>query len=156
MSDIHKDKGFDHDPKYSLWHRNKLPIITKKRDLYCSDIDWVEWRNGRPVALIECRRAIGSLKNADDVINHFKTLNNGFQLELYARLSSTLKINAFLVAIEDPYPDMEEYSSASFTVVHIIPPKDSQLQGRKFLDGIELKNLGVGDEEKYAGFLSKL
>ena len=78
MNDVHKDQGHGHDLKYSLWRRINFPKLTNLRNCYTTDIDWLEWRNGKPVAVIECRRVIGGLIDCNAVVNHFKHLNNGF------------------------------------------------------------------------------
>ena len=141
MSDVHNYQGFGSDIKYSKWRRYKL-----KRWCYCTDIDWVEWRNGKPVDIIEGRRLIGNLKTFNDAIKHFIGLNNGFQLEVYARISHDMGIRAFFVAINDPHPENEEYNGATFKVVEIKTPK----YWVKDLTKITLVNIGTFDE-KYIG-----
>jgi len=155
MAQVYGDKGHGHDQKYSLWRREQFPKIAQRRDCYCSDLDWVEWRNGKPVALLECRRAIGTLKTAEAVIAHFTVLNNGFQLEMYARLSYELKIPAFLIAIEDRNLEKDDYADARFIVEKITPP-DNWPEGRLNLKQIILTEMGIYNQEEYAQFLASL
>lgn len=153
---IHKDMGHGLDQKYSKWRRDIFPNIVKRRDCFCTDIDWLEWRKGKPIAVIECRRAIGTLKNCEDVIEHFKKLTNGFQLEVYARIAYELKIRAFIVAIKDNNPDNEEYNNAEFLVEEIIPPRPWPIGRLKNMDLIQLKRIGLFNQEDYAKFISEL
>jgi len=105
--------------------------------------------------LLECRRAIGTLKTAETVISHFTRLNNGFQLELYARLSYELKIPAFLIAIEDKDIEKEDYASARFIVNKITPP-DNWPDGKLNLNQIRLSEIGIYKQDEYAQFLASL
>lgn len=156
MSDeIHEDKGHGHDQKYSLWRRNIFPKIVNRRDCYCTDIDWIEWRGGKPAAVIECRRAIGSLSTCEEVIDHFKKLNNSFQLEVYARMAYEMKIRGFIVAIRDDDPEGQDFSKAEFLVEEIIPP-DRWPEGRLDTRLIKMKMIGKFDQDGYSRFLAGL
>jgi len=155
MSEIHSDKGHGYDVKYSLWRRYVFPNIVNRRDCYTTDIDWLEWRKGKPVALIECRRVIGELKNCEDVISHFRNLNNGFQLEAYARIAYELKIKSFIVAINDKSESDPSYKDAEFLVEQIIPPEVWPM-GRINLSNIVTKRIGTFTEKEYAKFISDL
>jgi len=152
---VHTDKGHGHDQKYSLWRRECFPKISQRRDCYCSDLDWIEWRKGKPVALLECRRVIGSLKTIKDVVTHFISLNNGFQLELYARLSFELRIPAYLIIISDNAIDEVDYSKALFGIGKIIPP-NVWPKGRMDVNQIEVIKVGIFNQEEYVQFLVDL
>jgi hypothetical protein len=155
MSEVHKDQGHGQDSKYSLWRRINFPKLTNLRNCYTTDIDWLEWRNGKPIAIIECRRVIGGLSDCNAVVTHFKTLNNGFQLEAYARLAYELKIKAFVVAINDKNPEVSDYSDSEFLITEIIPP-ETWPEGRLNINEIKLQEIGLFNEEKYAEFISRL
>lgn len=155
IDDIHEDQGHGHDSKYSLWRRSIFPNIVGRRDCYCTDIDWMEWRRGRPAAVIECRRAIGSLLTCEDVIKHFKQLNNSFQLEVYARMAHDLGIRAFIVAIKDESPENQDYGQAEFLVEEIIPPIEWP-KGRIDMKLINMVRIGKFDQEGYSKFLAGL
>jgi hypothetical protein len=155
MPEIHPDMGHGPDMKYSLWRRYIFPKIVDRRDCYTTDIDWLEWRKGKPVAIIECRRVIGSLKNCKDVISHFRKLNNGFQLEAYARIAYELKIKAFVVAIDDKSESDDSYKDAEFCVEQIVPP-NVWPSGRIELSNIVTKRIGRFNEREYAEFISDL
>jgi len=154
-AEIHEDKGHGHDQKYSLWRRNVFPKIVDRRDCYCTDIDWMEWRKGKPVAVIECRRAIGSLASCEDVVEHFRKLNNSFQLEVYARIAYELKIRGFIVAIRDDKLDIQDYCMAEFLVEEIIPP-DKWPEEKLDINLIKIKRIGKFDQEGYSRFLAGL
>lgn len=156
MNTVHQNKGHDYDYKYSNWHRNVLPeLIEKGRICYCTDIDWIEWRNNKPVAMIECRRAIGFLKTCDDVIEHFLKLNHGFQFEVYARIAYMSKIKAYIVAIKDNNPSAEDYLGAEFLVVEIVPP--SSWDGKTNIRAsASLRKIGCFNQNEYALFLLNL
>lgn len=155
MREIHQDKGHGHDMKYSSWRRNNFPKLTSTTKCYTTDIDWLEWRNGKPVAVIECRRVIGELKTCEEVINHFRKLNNGFQLEVYARLAFELKIKAFVVAIDDKTPSEDGFSNSKFLVKEIIPPENWP-RGWIDLDTIKTEEVGLFNEQSYAEFIAEL
>lgn len=156
LKNIHAKQGHGYDEKYSDWRRSRFPELTGKRNCYCADIDWVEWRNGKPVALLECRRALHG-KSLGDAINTIIQLNNGFQLEMIACLSAGLNIPSYLVAIKDEDPEGADYSKAEFLVVKINPPvpwPTDRSAVKKIVD-----SLGRGenlDELGYANFISSL
>ncbi len=155
MTEIHPDMGHGADRKYSLWRRNIFPRIVDRRDCYTTDIDWLEWRRGKPVAIIECRRVKGNLKNCEEAILHFRNLNNGFQLEVYARIAFELKIKAFVVAIDDKSEFSDSYKDTEFCVEQIIPP-DVWPSGRIELSNLVTKRIGTFTEGEYARFISNL
>jgi len=134
----HEDQGYDRDLKYSRWRRNGL-----SRGCYTTDLDWLEWRHGRPVALIETRRNIGTLTTAPKILEHFKTLNNGFQPDVYSTLAKKLGIPAYLVAIIDLAPEQEGYADTTF-VVHQI------------FSMTELRPVGVFNQAQYTKFIEEL
>lgn len=147
MSEVHEDKGFDRDIKYSKWRRYNLP-----RNCYCTDIDFLEWRNGKPKALIETRRAIGNLKTLEDVIKHFIKLNNGFQFEVYAHLSFKLDIPAYVVAIADSEPYNDNYNNSLFLVYELVIPKTNYF----IFSEVKLRKVGLMGEPEYIKFLSNI
>lgn len=156
MGEVHGDKGYDHDKKYSYWRREVFPEKAGTRSAYCTDIDWIEWRNGKPVAILECRRAMRGLKTAQAAVNHIKTCNNGFQFEVIARMAYQLEIPAYLVGIEDP--DLEgskEYARGKFRVEEVVPPNEWPA-GRLDIGALETKLVGEMDEATYVRFLADL
>ncbi|HEX8378596.1 MAG TPA: hypothetical protein VF602_12325 [Pedobacter sp.] len=153
---IHQNQNYDHDEKYSVWRRDIFPELSGVDWAYCTDIDWVEWRRGRPVAFIECRRAIGSLPTAEAVIKHFKTLNNGFQFEVLARVAKETGAKAYIVGIEDRSIDSDDYSNARFVVEEVIPPKNYNEEGRINLNDIKVKRLPSMNQEQYVKFIRYL
>jgi hypothetical protein len=156
MRKIHSDKGHGHDEKYSKWRREIFPKITGSTSSYCTDIDWIEWRYGKPVAIIECRRAIGQLKTAEDAIEHFKKLNNGFQYEVLARLAYELGIPAYIVGIQDPAPCAEDYSGARFVVEEVVPPEKWPSSRSTPSEFLTTKKVGEWNEQQYAEFIAGL
>lgn len=110
------EAGFwDPDSKYSQWRRN-YPFRSKQiRKLYCTDIDWVEWRGGRPVAIVETTRCGG--KPVNDCAGAYMNRNNGFQAEVAFTVADKLKIPAYLVLIDDKSPGQDDdYSNTVFYV----------------------------------------
>ena len=152
---IHTDQGYDHDKKYSKWRREVFPAKAKRTDAYCTDVDWIEWRNGKPVAILECRRAIGSLKTAEEAIEHFKKLTNGFQFEVLARLAHDMGIGAYIIGMQDSSPDSTDYSNARFIVEKVIPPAEWG-SGRMLLSRIKTERYPEMNEQSYISFISEL
>lgn len=152
---IHSDQGYDHDKKYSKWRREVFPHLANRTDAYCTDVDWIEWRNGRPVAILECRRAIGTLTTAEAAIEHFKTLTNGFQFEVLARLAHDIGIPGYIIGIQDGLPDSVDYFKSRFIVEKVIPPEDWG-PGRMTLSRIKTERYDAMNEQQYTSFISKL
>ncbi|RMF28225.1 MAG: hypothetical protein D6759_16245 [Chloroflexi bacterium] len=119
-----------------------------------TDVDWIEWRRGNPVAVIECRRAMHG-DSAEDAIAHFKRLNRGFQFEVLCRLSFELRVPGYIVGIEDPDPDQHTYQGARFVIEEVVPP-ETWPKGRLDLGSIETRRIGEFDEQEYAQFLARL
>lgn len=153
---IHADQGYDRDNKYSKWRREIFPKLAKINWAYCTDIDWIEWRQGKPVAFIECRRAVGGIKTAEDAIEHVKKLNFGFQFEVLARLAKETGAKSYIVGIEDKSIDSEDYSNARFVVEEILPPDQYNEKGRINLKEIKTKQLSVMNQQQYADFIKNL
>jgi hypothetical protein len=154
MTEIHEDRGYDHDRKYSEWRRCIFPKKAGIRNAYCTDIDWIEWRNGNPVAIIECRRAIGNLRTAEEAISHFKRLNYGFQYEVIAHLAQKLGIKAYIVGIEDPGTASKDYSSGRFLVEEVIPPNPWPVSGA--VRQIGTRSIVAMSEDEYVQFIKSL
>jgi hypothetical protein len=152
--EIHRDRGLDHDDKYSKWRRNVFPKLVGNSSCYCSDLDWVEWRKGNPVALLECRRALGG-RTLRDVIDGYYTLNNGFQLEMLAKLSSRLQVPGYLVAIKDENEQSQQFEAATFLVARVIPPNPWP-SGRLNIRAIQLDYQRELNEKGYADFINSL
>jgi hypothetical protein len=134
VSRIYDDKGHGHDVKYSQWRRS-YPNTKGIRNLYCTDIDWLEWRNGKPVALVEVSRTLGTSR-PEEVVKRFTENNYGFQAEALAFVAMKLEVPAFLVVIDEPHSTSQtNYTSATFYVTKINPilpwPKG---RGKKFTD----------------------
>lgn len=115
---IYQDQGHGHDKKYSSWRRD-YPRTRRIRNLYCMDLDWLEWRRGRAVALIETSRTLG--KTAKEVLRRFTDNNAGFQAEVLAYAAMKLEVPAFFVAIDDRNVGDNDYAETTFTVTRIIP-----------------------------------
>ena len=110
----------------------------------------------KPVALLECRRALHG-RTLEDAVQSVITLNNGFQLEMIACLAAGLKIKAYLVAIKDDDPENAGYGKATFQVVEVVPPQPWP-QNRQAVAEIR-KLLGKPinySEQEYANFLALL
>jgi len=151
---VSEDKGHGHDGKYSAWRRHYFKDTLEIDGLFCTDIDWIEWRKGKPVAIIECRRAIGGLKTAQAAINHVKGHNNGFQLEVLAKLAHDLKIDAYIVGIEDD-ANSNDYSNARFVVEKIEPPTPRP-DGRLDVTKIKTVPMNPMDLNGYVKFIVDL
>lgn len=110
---------WDPDSKYSQWRRD-FPYKSRNiRKLYCTDIDWVEWRRGKPVAIIETTRCHG--KAPMDCLNNYLTRNNGFQPEVAFKIAKALEVPAYLVLIADPAPSQQDdFRNAVFYVAELI------------------------------------
>lgn len=85
---VRPEHTFNRDLRYSQWHRNRLPS-----DCYCSDLDWIEWRNGRGiVAFIETKANKGRVSD--------------FQRKIFLELEERLGIPFFVVHYND---DLTEF-----------------------------------------------
>ncbi len=112
---------FDRDEKYSKF-RYDFPFSQGRRDLYCTDIDWVEWRKGNPRAIVEVTRCFG--KNQEEVADDYLHRNNGFQAEVAYRIAKRNIVKAYLVVIDDQYPFVnDDYESATFYIYELISIK---------------------------------
>ena len=155
---IHRKQGHGYDEKYSDWRRSRYPNIVKATNHYCADVDWVEWRKGKPVAVIECRRALYG-KTLDDAVNSVYQLNNGFQIELLATVAKNLNVAGYIVAISDQNPeDRESYSKATFRVMQVVIPNPYPTKFGTLVPELvrNLKKIDDYDEIGFANFLSKL
>jgi len=147
---VSHDKGIDRDKKFSLWRRKYLP-----RESYATDIDWLEWRKGVPVAVIEMKRLIGTLQTPEDALKFFCENTNGFQLEVYCKIAFCLTIPAYFIAVADQYPDAEDYLMATFIVYKINVPENWVKVGH-YLQGITTKKCGDFTKEQFIKFMSGL
>lgn len=154
MRTVYEDQEHGNDEKYSKWRRYKLPELVNNTNCYCMDLDWVEWRKGKPRALIECRRALGS-KTPEQAIQDFVKKNNGFQYEVLAHMSYALKIPGYIVSIKDNSPEANSYEKAEFLVEQVIPPNPWPV-GRVDINLIKRTPIGKMDEASYANFINNL
>jgi hypothetical protein len=154
-TNIHANQGHGHDEKYSEWRRSTLPDLVKRRDCYCTDIDWLEWRKGKPVAIIECKRAM-SKQTGKTAIQNLKTLTNGFQIEVLVTCGHKIGIPVYLVGILDgDKQEAKKYKNSKFYVEEAIPPNPwpQKLNVKK---DITYKLIGEFSEQEYADFLAQL
>ena len=154
---IHRKQGHGYDEKYSDWRRTRYPQLAKSTSHYCADVDWIEWRKGRPVAVLECRRArLG--RTLEDAVASVRLLNNGFQLELLATLAKHLGVPGYIVAISDQDAGSETYEGATFRVVQVVLPTPWPTQFGALVPELSrrLRIVGDLDEGGYAEFLAKL
>lgn len=125
MGEVAKYKSafWDPDKKQSMWRRN-YPQWIGDRTRYCADMDWIEWRRGKPVAAVETTRTKG--RPLDVVVEKFRTRNKGFQQELVYTMATGKEIRSFLVVIDDPnWQNRDEsfmvaYKHADFHVYEMI------------------------------------
>lgn len=77
------------DEWMSKWHRDNLP-----NSCPCHDLDSIEWRYGRPVALIEWKYG-----TKDDTEEHIRTVfdKSRWTLGRYPILAKKLEVEAFLI-----------------------------------------------------------
>lgn len=108
---------WDPDHKYSKWRRD-YPYSKGNRNLYCTDLDWVEWRNGQPKAFVETTRCFG--KDPEECAYDYATRNKGFQADVVTRIAGRCMLKAYLVVIEDPAPhENDNYEKAKFHIYQI-------------------------------------
>lgn len=115
MGEVAKYKSgfYDPDQKYSMFRRN-YPYSLGDRIRYCADIDWIEWRDGKPVAAVETTR----LKDRtwEECLRMFQTRNKGFQPELVKTIADRSHIRSFVVLIDDPrWRNRKEDFSVAYT-----------------------------------------
>lgn len=149
---IHIDSNAKHDGKYSDWRRNRYPDLEGDRS-YCTDIDFIEWRNGKAAAVLECKR--GTIGEA---INTILQLRYGFQGQVIATVAHALSVPAYIVAIQDFNKEGKGYERASFTVVQMNLPTP-WLEGSRELVPALLAGLGepvTMDELAYARWIASL
>lgn len=149
---IHIDSNAKHDGKYSDWRRNRYPDL-EGDGAYCTDIDFIEWRGGKPAAVLECKR--GTIGQA---VNTILQLRYGFQGQVIATVAHALSVPAYIVAIEDYERDSKTYERASFTVVQMNLPTP-WLEGSRELVAALLAGLGEPvrmDERAYARWIASL
>jgi hypothetical protein len=132
------------DKKYSLFRRNYPYDKHEIRDMYCTDVDWVEWRNGRPVAILETTRCYG--KPVRETMQDYLDRAKGFQCEVTFTVADALKVKAYLVLIDDPWPEAEDdYGNTTFYVCEI----DTK-------DHLKALSIFNGPDDYINGFLRKL
>ena len=128
---------FDRDEKYSKF-RYDFPASQGNRSLYCTDIDWVEWRKGNHRAIVEITRCFG--KDHEEVANDYLYRRKGFQAEVAYRTAKNNKVKAYLVVVDDPFPnDHDDYESAIFHIYQLMSIKKlkywiSYKGGREYYD----------------------
>ena len=149
---IYIDSPATHDNKYSDWRRNRYPDLQNKT-AYCSDIDFIEWRKGKPVAVLELKRC-----SIGEAITTLLEQRYGFQGEVIATVAHALRVPAYIVAIEDSDRDSKTYERATFTVVRMNLPTP-WLTNKTQLVAALLAGLGEPvrmDELEYSRFLHSL
>ena len=149
---IHIDSTATHDNKYSDWRRNRYPDL-EGTTAYCTDIDFIEWRKGRAVAVLELKRC-----SIDEVVNTLLELRYGFQGQVIATVAHALQVPAYIVAIEDNERGAKTYERASFTVVRMNLPTPWLANSRELVAALRA---GLGepvrmDERSYARFIASL
>ena len=149
---IHIESSAKHDGKYSDWRRNRYPDLQGDKH-YCTDIDFIEWRDGEAVAVLELKR--GTIGEALTTILKYRY---GFQGEAMASFARAMKVPAYIVAIEDYERDSKTYERASFTVVQMNLPNPWPERKRELVPAL-LANLGEPvrmDELAYARWIASL
>jgi hypothetical protein len=149
---IYIDSTATHDNKYSDWRRNRYPDL-QNRIAYCSDIDFIEWRRGKPVAVLELKRC-----SIGEAITTLLEQRYGFQGEVIATVAHALQVPAYIVAIEDSDRDSKTYERATFTVVRMNLPTPWLTDSGDLLAAIRA---GLGkpvrmDELEYSRFIAAL
>jgi hypothetical protein len=149
---IYIESSATHDNKYSDWRRNRYPDL-EGDGAYCTDIDFIEWRDGKAVAVLELKR--GTIGEA---INTILKLRYGFQGQVIATVAQALKVPAYIVAIEDFNKEGKGYERASFTVLQMNLPNPWLASSRELVPAM-LANLGEPvrmDEAAYARWIASL
>lgn len=149
---IYIDSPATHDNKYSDWRRNRYPDLQNK-SAYCSDIDFIEWRKGKPVAVLELKRC-----SIGEAITTLLEQRYEFQGEVIATVAHALRVPAYIVAIEDSERDSKTYERATFTVVRMNLPEPWLTDSRQLVAAL-LAGLGKPvrmDERSYARFIDSL
>ena len=149
---IYIDSTATHDNKYSEWRRNIYPDLQGFKD-YCTDIDFIEWRNGKAVAVLELKRC-----SIGEAITTVLQERYGFQGEVMATVAHALQVPAYIVAIEDSNRDSKTYERATFTVVRMNLPTPWLTNKTKLVAAL-LAGLGEPvrmDEVGYSTFLHSL
>ncbi len=149
---IHIESSATHDGKYSDWRRNRYPDLKGDR-AYCTDIDFIEWRNGRAAAVLECKR--GTMADAIETLLRQRW---GFQGQVIATVAHALQVPAYIVAIQDAHKESKGYERASFTVVQMHLPTPWLSDSRALVPAL-LAGLGkpvTMDELGYADFIASL
>lgn len=108
------------------------------------------------MAFIECHRAVGWIKTAEDAIEHVKKLNSGFQFEVLARLAKETGAKSYIVGIEDNSKGLNDYSNARFVIEEIIPPENYNENGRIIMNEIKVKRLEPMSQDEYVNFIRNL
>lgn len=84
---------------YSAWHR------TLGYSYFAMDVDFIEIRNGQPVAVIEasmCTSWFPTCNGRNGVFNRFLRETGGFQLEMAWWVAKWFNVPAYAVCINDP------------------------------------------------------
>jgi len=84
---------------YSLWHRSL------GYSYFAMDVDFIEIREDRPMALIEaslCTPSFPSCTGQSGVFNRFLRETSGFQLEMAWWVARWLDVPAYVVCMNDP------------------------------------------------------
>lgn len=96
---------------YSAWHRVAMPSSAGMMD-----IDFVELRNGRPVALIEATKA----NSVELEYGLFSFLSRGFaQSSIYIQLAELLSTDAYVVTYTDEMQEVEVLKLSRAMISHI-------------------------------------
>jgi hypothetical protein len=98
------------DLRYSLWHRTIGP------EVYATDLDFIEWRNGRGVvALIEAKQGRGRLSD--------------FQRKVFCELSQRAKIPFYVVRYDE--------TMTRFTVMRLPDNYADELSKEEYVDWLK-------------------
>ncbi len=96
---VKKETTGERDLKYSRWHR------TLPENCLAMDIDWVEWRDDKPKALIEVSKinpeTVGPSEDPYKKTLYYVLRRTYFQRKCLLYIANKLNIPAFIVVYDD-------------------------------------------------------
>lgn len=118
---------------YSAWHRVAMPSSAG-----VMDIDFVELRNGEPVALMEATKA----NSGDLEYGLFSFLSRGFaQASIYIQLAELLSTDAYVVTYTDEMKEVEVLKLSRAMISHIDDfDRRRQQLAKEFLESKSAQN----------------
>lgn len=148
-NEVRESRGYDHDKKYSDYRRVSPLKDHNIRNLYCSDMDMVEWRNHEPAAITEITRTFGA-KTKEEVFTDWCFREKGFQRELAQTMALRAQIPLFVVVIHDENPESQGYSDKTeFLVIQILPDTKNPNHWFDGKRGFRKKYIGKFTKETY-------